>query len=297
MCGQSIASPEKLEEAKQHALDDFNQKKASELEANVNKGQEKKTELESLQKETETLKNSALEAEKQLAGLETDAVKIQSEITAVKSQTIDSDEYKAKLEERAAIEKAITNLQNNVKESVDKVRGELQSVNQLINSIQTDIAKFDQCDRDSKRIEELQKQQKLLAAEYENLQGQLFMTEEFVKTKVNLFEEKINSKFKFARFKMFEQQINGGISDTCETLYNGVPYSSGLNNGHRIIVGLDIISTLSEHYKFSAPIFIDNQESVTRLPEVKGQIISLIVSAPDKVLRVEYPQKLKEAVK
>ena len=87
---------------------------------------------------------------------------------------------------------------------------------------------------------------------------QLYLTDEFTKTKVNLLESSINSKFKMARFKMFEVQINGGIKECCETVYEGVPYSD-LNNAARINIGLDIINTLSEHYNFSAPIFVDNR--------------------------------------
>jgi len=102
-----------------------------------------------------------------------------------------------------------------------------------------------------------------------------------------MLESKINSRFKLARFKLFEQQINGGLSECCETLYNGVPYSGGLNNGARINVGLDIINTLSEHYNFRAPIFIDNKEAITKLIETDSQVISLLVSEPDKKLRVE----------
>ena len=75
---------------------------------------------------------------------------------------------------------------------------------------------------------------------------------------------------------MFDVQVNGGISETCETIYNGVPYSTGLNAGHQIIVGLDIIRTLSEHYQFFPPIFVDNAESVTELPEMEAQVIRLV---------------------
>ena len=100
-----------------------------------------------------------------------------------------------------------------------------------------------------------------------------------------MLDEKINSRFKFARFKLFETQVNGGILEVCETLFNGVPYSSGLNNAARINVGLDIINTLAEHYGFDAPIFVDNAEAVTKLIETKGQIIKLVVSEKDKKLR------------
>ncbi|MHC8425130.1 hypothetical protein ACUZ22_02350 [Bacillus velezensis] len=134
---------------------------------------------------------------------------------------------------------------------------------------------------------QLEEEQKGLAEEYEGLQHQLYLTEEFVRTKVDLLEEKINNKFKFARFKLFKSQINGGLEETCETLYEGIPYSSGLNNAARINVGLDIINTLNEHYGISAPIFVDNSEAVTKLIDTNSQILSLIVSEKDKQLRIE----------
>lgn len=118
------------------------------------------------------------------------------------------------------------------------------------------------------------------------------MTEEFVRTKVHLLEEKINSKFKYARFKLFKDQINGGLEETCETLYEGVPYSSGLNNAARINVGLDIINTLNDYYGITAPIFVDNSEAVTKLINTNSQILSLIVSEKDKQLRVEFQDEL-----
>ena len=102
-----------------------------------------------------------------------------------------------------------------------------------------------------------------------------------------MLEEKINSKFKYARFKLFKTNINGGIEEVCETIFNGVPYSSGLNNAARINVGLDIISTLSEHYGVTAPIFVDNSEAVTKLIDINSQVISLVVSEKDKELRIE----------
>ena len=98
---------------------------------------------------------------------------------------------------------------------------------------------------------------------------------------------KINSKFRIARFRLFNENIvNDGIAECCETMVDGVPFTD-LNNAMRINVGLDIIRTLSQHYNFVAPIFIDNAESVTNFIEMPNQqMISLIVSESDKTLRV-----------
>ena len=126
-----------------------------------------------------------------------------------------------------------------------------------------------------KRIKELKEEERKLAAEYEKLESELYLTEQFIRSKVKLLEDKINSRFQYARFKLFEVQVNGAVVETCVTLYQGVPYPD-LNGAAKINIGLDIINTLSEFYGFAAPIFIDNREAVTKLIPTKAQVISLI---------------------
>ena len=195
------------------------------------------------------------------------------------------------------IEGAIAQLQTDSETTANAVLAEIADIRRDIEALEMDLLRIKYRQAGERRIEELKAQEKILAAEYERLEGELYLCETFVKTKVSLLESRINSKFKYARFQLFEQQINGGITEVCNTLYAGVPYSSGLNNGHRGIVGLDIIATLADYYGFYPPIFYDNAESVTRLPEMKSQLITLYVSEPDKVLRVETDSKNhKEAV-
>ena len=107
----------------------------------------------------------------------------------------------------------------------------------------------------------------------------------FTKAKIDTMESRINGRFKYVSFKMFAQQVNGGEVECCETLINGVPFSDA-NNAAKINAGIDIINVLCKHYDIYAPIFIDNRESVTNLIECDSQIVNLIVSEPDKKLRV-----------
>ena len=79
--------------------------------------------------------------------------------------------------------------------------------------------------------------------------------------------------------------INGGVEECCEALINGVPFGNA-NTASQINAGIDIINALSEYYQVSAPIFIDNRESVNKIINCSSQIISLIVSH-DKELRIE----------
>lgn len=135
------------------------------------------------------------------------------------------------------------------------------------------------------RIKELEKEEKDLAITQAELEGQDFLCEEFIRTKVELLEGNINRKFKGLTFKLFDQQINGGLTETCEALIDGVPFTAA-NTASQINAGLQIINTLCEHYDVTAPIFVDNAESVNNLEVCNSQLIKLIVTL-DKKLRVE----------
>lgn len=137
------------------------------------------------------------------------------------------------------------------------------------------------------RIAELEEEQRSIGQRIAEQEQMIDLTESFIRAKMNMISEKINEKFKVVRFSLFDIQINGGLKETCECTVNGVPYSS-LNNGHRIIAGLDIIRSLSELYGVSAPVFIDNSESIStgNFPDMDTQIIHLIVT-DDKELTVE----------
>jgi DNA repair exonuclease SbcCD ATPase subunit len=183
-------------------------------------------------------------------------------------------------------------------EALSRVDAEIERINIAIQALEQEAARVEARRHGLARIEELKAQERRLAAEYERLEEELYLTEQFIRTKVQLLEKKINSRFKLARFKLFDVQVNGAVVECCETTYQGVPYSA-LNHGAQINVGLDIINTLAEHYGFAPPVFIDNAEAVTNLLPTRGQMIRLVVSGMDKTLRVEIAQKeaiLKEAV-
>ena len=137
------------------------------------------------------------------------------------------------------------------------------------------------------RIDELAQAEGKLAAAYEECNSQIFLVDSFIRAKTDMLSERINSRFQLARFVMFKKNIgNDGIEECCEVAVNGVPYSD-LNNAMRINVGLDIIRTLSEHYHFNAPVFVDNAESVTDLlPMPDHQVIRLVVNSEAKKLLV-----------
>jgi len=193
-------------------------------------------------------------------------------------------------EEEEALSSRISDIEEKAGEAAGAVGREIANTETTIESIQKKIDLFSKAKDGEKRKKDLAAEQKRLAAEFERLEGELFLLDQFTRAKVNMLEDKINGRFKLARFKMFAEQINGGLSDCCEVICNGVPFSTGLNHGHQILVGLDIINTLSEFYNVSLPCFIDNAEAITEpLPEMPGQVIKLVANGND-VLTVEIDE-------
>lgn len=248
-----------------------------------NKSESLKSDNESIQIEIERITEMGKKKVQEIESLKGKIEEAESSVTPIEK----NEQYIKLNEEKQAFEQKIEALQQSVDESVEMVQQEITSLKEQQAALQLDLSKLKQSEQSLERITELEEQEKKLAQEFEELEHQLYLTEEFIRTKVDLLEGKINSKFKYARFKLFETQINGGLKEVCETTYEGVPYSGGLNNAARINVGLDIINTLSKHYGVSAPIFVDNAESVTRLIDIDAQVISLVVSEQDKELRIE----------
>lgn len=305
-CKQALPA-EQLEAARNEAIAQFNEQKANRLQTIQSKGTGLKAENEQIKAQIGELNekltvvlaqseqlNTKLEgAEKELTKF---IDKLNQAQTAVPDVTT-SEKYQEILGNIKTKQAAISETKSKAAEVVNGIDEEIAAVEEKRKAANAELGKFDYAEQQQKRINELEAEQKKLAAEYEELEGNLFLVEEFTRKKVAMLEDRINSKFKHARFKLFEEQVNGGLNEVCETLYNGVPYGSGLNNAAKINVGLDIINTLSAHYGILAPIFVDNAEAVTKFIDVNTQLISLVVSEKDKQLRVEVdPVELKEAI-
>lgn len=138
-----------------------------------------------------------------------------------------------------------------------------------------------------RRIADLQAEQRTAAAEMEQMDRMIAMCEEFTRYRVQAITARVNSKFRLTRWRLFTEQVNGGLADCCEPMdMNGSTFE-GTNNAMQINIGMDIIDTLSAHFGRRVPLFVDNAESVTHLQPIGSQVVRLVVSEQDKELRIE----------
>jgi chromosome segregation ATPase len=298
-CGQALPQKQ-LQEAREKALAQFNQAKAQKLEEINAKGKQLMYVKEGLGKDIENIQGEIERINAKITELQDKESVLKSEIDAIAqgSQPVESTtEYYQLNAKYREIQDEIRKLEADNSIAVTAIQKEIDALTDAIQALEQAQARLEAWKKGLQRIEELKAEERKLAAEFEELERQIYLTEEFIRTKVRLLEDKINSKFQMARFKLFDVQVNGALAECCETTYNGVPYSN-LNNGARLNLGLDIINTLSEHFGFTPVVFIDNAESVTDILQTKGQQIRLIVSGIDKKLRIELAERegLKEVV-
>ena len=262
----------------------FNENKVKNLKDISTKGQSLNVEIEKLKEDiknidiekfenivvfqVEDIKNINYQINNYVAE---DPLKNNKEYSTFKKEILDQ-EYK--LKQPVEVNTQIADL----RERKSKNEGELEEVNELLSHKKSN-------DDLRKRINELMEEEQRLSQQIAELEGQEYLCEEYIKTKVELLEGGINDKFKYVTFKLFDKLNNGGISECCEALIQGVPFTNA-NTAGQINAGLDVIKTLSEHYGVNVPLFIDNRESINQIIETDSQIINLIVSL-DKNLKIE----------
>ena len=271
--------------------EDFQTKKDQELKRITEAGQKAADAVRANQKLIDERNNvlESLRSKFDAAKAEYDSMKEAFDAIPAVADVSENPAYVKTKEEIVAIENQIEELS---KESSGKA--ELEAKKAVLKDEIAEIeAKIKAADNTkvNARIAELEEEQKVVGQKIAEQEQMIDLTEDFIRVKMDQISNAINDKFQIVSFRLFEDQINGGLKETCECTVNGVPFSS-LNNGHRVIAGLDIIRSLSELYGVSAPVFIDNSEAINseNFPEMNAQMIHLIVT-DDKELRVESEDK------
>ena len=168
---------------------------------------------------------------------------------------------------------------------------DIQSVKDEIAAVNLRIAKAQSSEDSRKRVGELKQELKHAAEQMEYLEHGIHLCEEFVRTKARMVTDSINAHFRYVRFVLFRNQINGGLREICEpTVQNKagewVEYRS-VNYAAQINAKLDIVSALGRHYGVRLPVIMDQGESVSEPLAVDEQLIRLIVSPVDTDIRVQ----------
>ena len=284
-CGQKLPA-EQIQAAREKAETKFNLRKSKQLEELNQSIELKQQDIENIKK-----RDAGLEPIETLEALikAKELVKqtITDEIGQLTAPVLDDDSIYADLKtEEFMLQMKLDESNTDHSEEIADIDKRIAATKEQRFNLETELNKYEEAKRIDTRVAELESQQAELATEKSKLDEASYLMDEFIKAKVNMLEDVINSRFKLARFKMFTVMINGNIEECCETTYKGVPYRS-MNNAARINVGLDIINALTSYFKVNAPVFIDNAEAVTEFVPVNSQTIKLIVDESEPQLVVK----------
>ena len=284
-CGQKLPA-EQIQAAREKAETKFNLRKSKQLEELNQSIELKQQDIENIKK-----RDAGLEPVETLEALikAKELVKqtITDEIGQLTAPVLDDDSIYADLKaEEFMLQMKLDESNIDHSEEIADIDKRIATTKEHRFNLETELNKYEEAKRIDTRVAELESQQAELAAEKSKLDEASYLMDEFVKAKVSMLEDVINSRFKLARFKMFNVMLNGNVEECCETTYKGVPYRS-MNNAARINIGLDIINALTSYFKVNAPVFIDNAEAVTEFVPVNSQTIKLIVDESEPQLVVK----------
>lgn len=281
-CGQEYP-----QDRKEQLRAEFESHKAKELKAITDNGNLIKGRLDREKETIKSLERELVEHRKSLEMLNNAIASLEKQLSEL-PESIDvtgTEEYKAIQSQIAEKEQAMSQM-NNADEVRKALNYELECSQTQLIECEKKMAMSQKNIEIDERIEELQAEQRDVAQKIADVEKMLYLLDEFIKYKLDKISDSINSQFEMVNFILFKSQLNGGIAETCECQYKGVPYSS-LNSAAKIQCGLDIIRTLQRMYGVFVPVFVDNRESCTNIPTMDCQVISLVVSPTDTNLRIE----------
>lgn len=273
---------------------DINAKKA-ELEANFNgnKSQRLKANEERGKKlidEQSQLKTKGEEIRKAINQADANISTITAQVEAKKASIPEAPNVDAMIQGDAvcqALRNEISDLENQLTMNaktvdVSDLTTEKTKLQREIRELERSLLKRDAIERADKEINELEEKRIANNQALASLEGWELVALEFQKAKDAKLQEKIDSLFSYVSFSFIKEQLNGNENVTCVCTVNGTPYPD-VNAAGKLNAGLDIINAVCKHRGVSAPIFIDNRESVNQIIPTISQVINLCVSLDAKI--------------
>ena len=297
-CGQPLPA-EDVERIKKESKDRFNERKSNaskKIQEEFNGIQQEYTDaknlLEKLDNDRMVTTNQLVKANKTLKEAEFKKLEVDAEKPKTYEQILaEKEEYQQVVKEiadlQAELNKPSASSDENAK-MLAELEKEREPIGTRYNEVLELLATKETYDRISELIEKAKQDKESYQNQLDELDEQLDLANEYNKKSCQLLEENVNGHFSYVKWSMFTQDLDGNMKPYCECYHDGVPYSR-LNGAAKVNAGIDIANTFSRFYQLSAPMVLDECESVND-PIYSGdqQQIRLKVTTDDK-LKFEYP--------
>lgn len=287
-CGQEYP-----EDKKEQLRSEFAVRKEAELKRITDKGMSLKNTIEESEQEVEKLNDSLKnvtedirDCEEKIQLLREEAAKI-----PVVADISGTEEYKNIQNQIAEKEKYLEQF-SNVTDLKAQLKREESELNEQLRACEQKISQSD-TSAEEERLDELKTKKVDLAQKKTDAEHILDLLAELEKKKNELLSDEINSHFGLVKWKLFDNAKNGNYKSVCIPQVDGKSILTTISNkGNRILGKLDICRSIQKIESISAPIWLDDCESLDSENQKKvvdmmdGQLIMLIVNNEEK-LKVE----------
>ena len=280
-CGQALPA-----ELVQEAQENFNVSKSERLSDIAAKGAKAAQDVETMEQKAARLREDLDTCERaaRAAAAAYDMVIAEKPPVTQMGLFAELDAEEKELKARAEeLRQAIQASAQAAEQVVQEKRQKLADMQAQSDAMTSRLAEIERNAALETRIQELEAEQRDTLHQLEEAERGLSMCEEYTRTLVTLLTERVNKHFPTVRFKLFEQQKNGGLREVCEAMVDGVPYGA-LNTASKMQANVEIVQAFSRAADISLPLFLDNRESVTdlTLPD-EMQVINLNVIPGEKL--------------
>lgn len=267
-----------IEAKKAEMQGNWNQNKSKRLSDNAERGQKKTAEQTEVKKNIEVMKAKISEMDKKIAS-------VSAQVEATKASIPATPNVEAMISADPGchdLRNVISELENQLTMNAKTI--DVSALNQQKSTLQAEIKELERSllqreaiERADKEINALEDKRIANNQALADLEKWELVALEFQKAKDAKLQEKIDALFTYVSFSFLKEKLNGSENVTCVCTVNGTPYPD-VNKAGKLNAGLDIINAVCKHKGVSAPIFIDNRESVTEIIPTISQVINLRVS-------------------
>lgn len=281
-CGQRLPQDD-IEKMENDARNRFNTSKANKQDNLDRIAKELKAEAERIDAvKTSTAKKIA-DLKSELADAEAQLKRLQETFTTpIHVYYTDDADWERLSEEIEAKNKELQKLDEQKDSNADETIQQLTEANNALsrerNGLVYKFTQKEQMEKCEQRVQELTDMQRTLNQQLADLEKQDYTAEQFQFAVIQDLQDRVDGLFPTIRFKMFNTLLNGNVEPTCVLTMNGVSYPN-LSTSEKIVAGLECIEAMCQFNQMFTPIWVDNSESITSVPQTTSQQILLVVSA------------------
>ena len=247
------------EEAKRKEFEEEKDKRLEEIKRFGNKALSDLKETEKAQAEAE---QKIYELKQRITSLAMEIQTKQTELSKLPESVdlSDNTEYQKITVEIEQAETALHEMENGSdrRREINHIKTEKTAE---ISRLQTLIAESEKAQG---RVDELKEEQRNVRQLLADCQKELDLLRDFQKAKCDMLTDKINSMFKFVKWRLFKQNLtDDNFQEVCDPMIENEPYGRRLNHGSRALAELDICNTFQSVHDVNLPVFIDDSESLS----------------------------------